>query len=332
MSLRKLASSLGLSVATVSRALDGYPDVAESTRARVVAAAKAANYRPNAAARRLSKGKTEVVSLVLPTESGHFNEPLYMQLMQGLGQGLARAGYDLALHAAAPGPEEAALYRRIVESRRADALIVVRTRREDPRVDYLQEVGFPFICMGRTDAAKPYAYLDADGVGAFRQATERLIALGHTRIAHLAAPSAFSFAQHRRAGYVEAMRAAGLEPIVVEAAADEEHGRDASARLIAGARPTAIAAATDRMAYGALKAARDAGLKVGHDLSLIGYDNLTASAYTDPPLTTMQLPIDAAAHRLAEMALARIDGAEPGDLQEIRAVETVERETVGPPA
>lgn len=331
-SLRELARSLGLSVATVSRALDGYPDVAQATRERVQAAARAANYRPNAAARRLSKGKTEVVSMVLPTESGNFNEPLYIQLLSHIGQGLARAGYDLTLLAATPGPDEASLYRRIVESRRADGLIVVRTRREDPRVRYLQEAGFPFVCMGRTEAERPYAFVDSDGLAAFAKATRRLVALGHRRIQHLAAPSAFSFAARRRAGYEEAMRDAGLEARIVETVADEEHGYAEARRLLAAAdRPTAVVAATDRLAFGVMKAAREAGLVLGRDLSLVGYDNLAASAFTDPPLSTMEMPLTRAAARLAEMILARIDGTPPETLQEVLDVVTVDRETVGPP-
>lgn len=331
--LRELAQSLGLSVATVSRALDGYPDVATATRERVMAAAKAANYRPNAAARRLSKGLTEVVSMVLPTESGNFNEPLYIPLLSHIGQRLVRDGYDLTLLAAAPGPDEASLYRRIVESRRADGLIVVRTRRDDPRVRYLLEADFPFVCMGRTEADRPYAYLDADGTAAFALATRRFLDLGHRRVLHLAAPSAFSFAGHRRAGYEAAMAEAGLEARVVETAADEQHGYEAALSVLAEPdRPTAIVAATDRLAYGVMKAARERGLALGVDLSLVGYDNLTASAFTEPPLSTMELPLPRAAGRLAEMILARIRGAGPETLREVHAVEFVDRDTVGPPA
>jgi LacI family transcriptional regulator len=330
--LRDIARSLGLSVATVSRALDGQDTVAPATRERVLAAAKAANYTPNAAARRLSTGRTEVVSLVLPTAVGQFNEPLYIQLLSLVGLALSKRGYDLSLLAAPPGEEEAALYRRIVESRRADGLIIVRTRRDDPRVAYLQDVDFPFVCMGRTDADRPYAHVDADGEAALRDATRRVLALGHTRVAHIAAPSAFVFAGHRRRGYVAAMEEAGLAPVVVESVADERHGYEAARALMAGPdRPTAVMAATDRQAHGVLRAAREAGLVVGRDLSVVGYDNLTASAYTDPPLTTLELPLPEASAKLAEFVLARIEGAPAETLSAVMDVVPVERDSVGPP-
>src|SRR5437762_1066531 len=150
MSIRDLGSSLGMSITTVSRALDGYPDVSEKTRARVRAAADSAAYRPNAAARRLRRGATDIVTLILPTEPGHFDEPLYIQMLAPIGDRLARAGYDLTLIAATPGPDETKMYRRVVEERWADALIVVRTRHHDPRVQYLAARQFPFVTLGRT--------------------------------------------------------------------------------------------------------------------------------------------------------------------------------------
>ena len=330
--LRDLASSLGLSITTVSRALDGYSDVSEATRERVRAAAESAAYRPNAAARRLRRGSTDIVTLILPTEPGHFDEPLYIQMLAPIGDCLAREGYDLTLIAATPGPDETKMYRRIVEERRADALIVVRTRHRDPRVNYLAAKDFPFVTLGRTECAKPYAYFDGDGEAGFRLATERLCALGHRRIVHLAAPSAFTFAGLRSRGYAAAMVAAGLEPNMVEDLASEEGGyRAAKAALSSAPRATALLCATDRMAIGALRAAREMKLEVPRDLSVVGHDNLPATAFSDPPLSTMELPIAETGTRLAEMVLARLGGADPRDLSHLRSVEMIDRLSTAPP-
>jgi LacI family transcriptional regulator len=331
-SLRDLASSLGLSITTVSRALDGYPDVSEATRARVRAAADSAAYRPNAAARRLRRGATDIVTLILPTEPGHFDEPLYIQMLAPIGDCLARAGYDLTLIAATPGADETKMYRRIVEERRADALIVVRTRHQDPRVQYLAAREFPFVTLGRTECARPYAHVDGDGEAGFRLTTERLQALGHRRVTHLAAPSAFTFSGLRSRGYAAAMAAAGLQLRVIEDLASEEGGyRAAKLALSATPRPTALLCATDRMAIGALRAAREMKLSVPGDLSVIGHDNLPATAFSDPPLSTMELPIEETGERLAEMVLARLGGADPRDLVHVRAIEMIDRASVAPP-
>lgn len=330
-SLRNLSSALGLSITTVSRALDGYPEVAQATRDRVQAAALAAGYRPNSAARRLRKGSTEVVTLILPGEPGHFNEPLYIELLAPIGERLAQDGYDLTLIAAPPGPDELKIYRRVVDGRRADALIVVRTRREDPRVAYLNSVDFPFVTMGRTQSAKPYAFVDGDGDAAFMQAVAWLRARGHSRIAHLAAPSAFTFAGLRHRGYEAAMCAAGLLPQIIEDAANEDGGRRAAGLVLDGrSRPTALLCATDRMAIGALAAARARSIRVPDQLSVIGHDNLPMGVFSDPALTTMELPIAETGRLLAEMVLGRLAGQDPATLSIICPLNFIERGSTAP--
>ena len=330
-SLRNLADDLSLSITTVSRALDGYPEVAQATRERVQAAALAAGYRPNAAARRLRKGSTEVVTLILPGEPGHFNEPLYIELLAPIGERLAEDGFDLTLIAASPGPDELKTYRRVVDGRRADALIVVRTRREDARVAYLNSVGFPFVTMGRTESAAPYAFVDGDGEAAFARAVKWLRDRGHTGIAHLAAPSAFTFAGLRRRGYETAMGAAGLAPQIIEDAADEDGGRRAAGLVLDGPdRPTALLCATDRMAIGALAAARARGIRVPDQLSVIGHDNLPMGAFCEPGLTTMELPIAETGRLLAEIVLGRLAGKDPAALCVIRPLNFIERGSTAP--
>ena len=331
--LRTLAASLGLSITTVSRALDGHADVAPATRERVRAAAAATGYRPNTAARRLRRGATEAVTMVVPGDPGQFAEPLYLELLAVCGGVFDAAGLDLTVLAARQGADEMAVYRRLVEGRRTDGLIVARTRVDDPRVRWLAERGFPFVAMGRTELDVPYAHVDGDGEAAFRRATERLIALGHRRIAHLGGPDGFTFARLRRRGWASAMAEAGLPTDgVAEAALTEAGGAEAARALLARADPpTALLCATDRIAIGAIGAAAGLGLVVGRDLSVVGHDNLSQSAYTQPPLSTMELSIRGIGVRLAEMLIARIGGADPRDLSEIRPVEAIDRASVGPP-
>jgi LacI family transcriptional regulator len=330
-SLRRLASTLGLSITTVSRALDGYPDVAAATRQRVIDAARATNYRPHAAARRLRLGSTETVTMVIPGTPGHFDEPLYLELLTTLGARFDAAGFDLTVLAARDPAEEAAVYRRLVEGRRTDGLIVARTRREDQRILYLTEARFPFVTIGRTETPFPYAHVDGDGESAFRAATESLIALGHRRIAFLAAPSAFTFGKLRQRGWTCAMEAAGLaHDAVLEGQLTEFGGLAAARALLAQERSTALLCATDRMAIGAMRAVKEAGLVVGRDVSVVGHDNISASAFTEPALTTMELSMMDVGARVADMLIALIGGADARDLSEILPVIPIERASVGP--
>lgn len=326
-SLKSLASSLGLSVTTVSRALAGYGDVALDTRRRVSDAAARARYRPHVTARRLQKGRSEAIALVLPTDAAHFSEPMFIELLAAIGERLAAAGLDLMVSAAAPGEDEMRAYRRLVEERRADGAILIRTRRADPRVAYLIDHGFPFVTHGRCEETRPYAFVDGDGTEAFARATRLLLARGHHHIAMIGAPAMFTFAMMRAAGWRAALAEAGLRAnAYAEGTPDEAGGHAAALRLLAGAnRPAAMLCATDRMAFGAMRALDQAGLRAGRDVAVIGHDNLPASRFSDPPLTTLDGRAHYAGARLVETLLALLGGARAEDHRELITATLIER-------
>ncbi len=331
MSLKALATSLGLSKTTVSRALDGYDDVAAATRERVKAAAQAMNYSPNPVARRLSRGSSETVALVVPGDPGKFYEPVLVDMLAGLGETLAGHGYQLVLMTARPGEEEEKVYRRLMSARLADAAILVRTRVEDPRIAFLAENNFPFVTLGRSESPHSFAFIDGDAETAFMQATKRLIARGHRRIALMATSPQFSFAGYRRAGWEKAMAEAGLATdAVFECAPTEEGGVAAAGEMLARAADvTALVCMTDRIAIGAMSAMRRAGVKPGSDVAVIGHDNIPASPYTDPPLATMELPLVEVGRGLGDKAIALINGARPDELCEVRPVSLIWRASAG---
>lgn len=313
--------------------MDDYADVSAATRARVRAAADVSGYRPNAAARRLRRGQTEVVTMVLPTAHGRFDEPLYIELLAAMGPHFVAAGYDLTLLAAPPGDEELKTYRRIVEGRRSDGIIVVRARRDDARIRYLLKTDMPFVVMGRSDVKGDYCYVDGDGTLAFYSATQRLLDLGHQRILHLAAPSTFTFATLRRDGYVKCMLEAGQFPLVQECAAEIDASYKLALEVLTSdVRPTAIICATDRMAFGVLKAARQLGIEIPKELSIIGHDNLPASLSSEPALTTMELSPSETGHRLANMLLEAIKNPQGHKEHAILPVHFIERETTAAPS
>ncbi len=331
MSLRRIATSLGVSVTTVSRALAGYPDVASATRTRIAAEARRIDYRPNQVARRLRSGRSGTIGLVVPAEPGSF-DLFFLALIGAIGPLLARQGLDLVMMGAPAGAAEAAAYRHLVEQHRVDGLIVARTRRHDARIRLLLDRGIPFVTHGRTETARPYAHLDIDGEQAFREATERLLGFGHAQIALLNAPPVYMFARHRAAGWRAALAAAGAAPgPALHAEPTEENGhRLMSALLARRDPPTAVLCVTDRMAVGALHAIASAGLRAGRDISLIGYDDLPIARYTDPPLTTLEQPIEQMARRMVEMLVAQLDGAPAAGLAEVWPARLIARRSDGP--
>ncbi len=332
MSLRDLARTLGLSITTVSRALAGYSDVALATRERVVREARRIGYEPNQIARHLRTGRSSAVGVVLPAEPGHFDDPFFLQFLAAMGRRLALADFDLLVTAARPGEEEIKVYRRLVEGRRVDGMVVARTRRKDERIAYLQDKGFPFVVHGRTETRRPYAFLDIDGAAAFDAATRRLADLGHRSIALINAPDHYMFAHFREQGWRGALADLGLAPgpIRVGEPTEENGFRLAQSLIHLPDRPTAILCGTDRLAVGALRALAQAGLRAGRDLELIGYDDLPVATYTEPALTTIAQPLARAGERLVEMLLAVLEGTDPAALQEIWPAHLVVRASDGP--
>jgi LacI family transcriptional regulator len=225
-------------------------------------------------------------------------------------------------------------YRHLVEGKRVDGMLVARTRRHDDRIAWLLDHNMPFVAHGRSEQARPFAHLDIDGEAACWDATARLIGLGHRRIGLINAAESYMFAVYREAGWAAALDAAGLPPgPVAHAEPTEENGfRLMGALLNEATPPTAVLCATDRLAVGALHALHHAGLRAGRDVSVIGYDNLPMATYTDPPLTTIEQPIERAGARLVEMLLALMGGADPKDFAEIWPATLIPRASDGPAA
>lgn len=209
MSLKAIAKELGLSVTTVSRALNGYDDVSRETRARVEAEAQRRGYRPNTFARRLKMGKIDAVGLVFPVHPVPLNNSVFMDMVGEISHELARHEIDLLLIADDDLADKHS-YMRMVQSRRVDALIVAHTLDHDPRLEQLQAAGFPFLALGRSQLPQPYAWFDFDNYAGTYNATRWLIEKGHRRIALLGESNNQAFITQRRQGYLDALREAGL--------------------------------------------------------------------------------------------------------------------------
>ena len=329
VSLREIANAVGVTEGTASRALNGYPDIAQATRLKVAEAARVLNYRPSPSARRLACGTVETVGYVLPAHSAGQTDPFLSEMLDGISQALAVRDWDLLVTTVATPEHELDVYERLVDSGKVSGLIVTRTRSEDRRVDFLKSAGLPFVVHGRTRDATGYAWLDIDNEKAFADAVGHLAALGHRRIALISASPEFNFSRLRIDGYTNGLAQSGLPApagYIVEADLSAEGGRQAMAALLAHKqRPTAVICVSDSVAIGAMQAIRSHGLKVGHDISVIGYDGLPFGAYSDPPLTTMTQDVNRTGRRLAEMLLAILDGAAAEEFQEIWHVRLVRR-------
>ncbi|RWX33659.1 LacI family DNA-binding transcriptional regulator [Rhizobium leguminosarum] len=330
--LKQLAQSLGLSITTVSRALDGYADVSAATRERVREAADKVGYRPNASARRLRRQRAELVAVTLPSDPGHIGPPHFLDMLSGCAEHLAAAGLNLVIAPVPRGESELDICRRFVDGRRVDAMLLVRTKRKDERVEFLQSRGIPFVTNGRTESLLSHPYIDGDGFAGFRAATLRFHAAGHRRIGHIAGPQEYYFAHDRCRGWRAAMEECGLATdLCAEGAPLEQGGYLAALELLRQpSRPTALVCATDEMAIGALRALRE--VDGGNQISIVGHDDLAMGAFTSPPLSTMRMTGENLGASFASLLLRAIAGEPAEELQELHAIEFVDRDSHRRPA
>ncbi len=326
MSLKQIAAELKLSLTTVSRALNDYPEVAEGTRLQVQAAAQRLGYRPNATARRLALGKAEAVGMVLPIVPGQLaSDVQFLTVAAAMTERLARDGMDLLL-VSAPQDHELRAYERAIAARRVDAFVVARTQVQDERLQLLARHGMPFVAYGRTEDSQlpAHAWLDFDNHSGGRQAAEHFLASGLRRMGYVGAPPGYSFAAQRHAGFAAAVQAAGdatLPPAAVRRDAfDALSGYRAMQQLLAlpgTGRPQAVLVDNDLAGQGALQAVKEQGLRLGQDLELAVYGELPPETVPAGLLCVRQADSAATGVELAEMVLDLLRGEPLQGLQRL---------------
>lgn len=312
--LKSLASATGYSVTTVSRALAGYMDVSEATRKIIFAEAQRQGYEPNLQGRLLQGKRSQTIGIVVPTHGPQFPDPFFATFVAGVGAEAALANFDLLI-STQNGQDEASAYRRLVAGRRADGLLIMRTRVNDPRVRYLVDTGLPFVVFGRTEGVPNYTYVDVDGYAGQKALTRHLLELGHRRIAYITPPHEMMFTHNRLQGYAAALEEAGVpldDSLVVEAQLNEESGAEAAAALLTRPNPpTALMGGNDLTAIGIMSAVRALGMQAGSDVAVAGFDDIDASEHLNPPLTTVRQPIFAIGRAVTQRLFMLIAGQTP---------------------
>ncbi|MEO9298168.1 LacI family DNA-binding transcriptional regulator [Devosia alba] len=335
MRLKDLAEHLGLSQTTVSRALNGYPEVNEATRLRVTETAARLGYRPNANALRLATGRAGAIGMVL-RGSSEFG-PHTSEFLSGVGGRLAEEEIDIIVTTVQTYQDEVAAYRRLAASQKVDAVILHSPTQHDERAKLLLQLNIPFVLHGRTDIGTPHAWLDIDNAGAMERATGHLLDLGHRRIALLNGIKDRTFAVHRERGYRDALKARGVpyDATLVSNGvfSDEVAFRTAHDLLERDPHPTAFLAGSMMTALGVFRAIRQAGLVLGKDVSMIAHDDVFPYLNADnmyPSMSTTRSSISQAGVRIAELILQILGGKPVADIHELWPVELVLRESTGP--
>jgi LacI family transcriptional regulator len=333
VTLKDIAKKVGRSVTTVSRALHDYDDVSPETKQMVQQAALEMGYTPNIMAQRLQKQHSDTIGFILPTFGPRFSDPFFSEFLAGIGNRAAKLGYDLLVSTRPPGEEELDTYRRKVHSNLVDGFIIVRTRSQDARIEYLCKEDFPFVAFGRTENGCDFPYVDEDSELGMRLIAQHLADLGHREIAFIAAPDELMFAHFRLKGFMDGLSEKGIQPdqkhIVTGDLTQRDGFKQANQLLDLPNPPSAIAAGNDLMALGAISAAQKRGLVVGRDIAITGFDNTPLAEHSHPPLTTIHQPIYKIGDMVCDMLIALIQGETPQERNVLMEPTLVIRESCG---
>jgi LacI family transcriptional regulator len=281
-----IAAEANVSPATVSRVLNETTPVAAEKRAAVLAAVERLNFRPNVHARRLAIGRTMAIGILTQSVASQF----YGELAYGIERGLAGSDYHPIITSGNWQLDDEHTALAMFAERQVDGLIVLGGSGNDEELRMLNQ-RTPVIAVGRRIVGLEGRQLDVGNQKGAYRAVRHLIELGHRSIAHITGVTSHPDAQERRQGYEQALREAGLpldERLIAEGSFIEQSGLLALEALISrGVSFSALFAANDQMAYGARLGLYRRGLRVPDDISLVGFDDLPTSAYTTPPLTTV---------------------------------------------
>jgi DNA-binding LacI/PurR family transcriptional regulator len=336
VTIKDVAQRAGVSIATVSYALNESAPISEATRARVLAAAAELGYRPSAIARNLRAQESRSIGYschdVLP-ERWH---PILDRLLHSMTETAEVQGYHILMFTGRPDGEPWLPYEELMLTGRVDGFVLSGTNLEDERIRYLLDKDFPFVAFGRANEEWDFPYVDVDGEAGARQAVEHLLSIGHRRIGLIAWPEAVLTGHYRYQGYVDALREAGvsLDPAWV---VRTEHATGAAGHramhalldLPADRQPTAVVALSDVMAIGAMNAIYQAGLQPGQDVAVVGFDDMPIDRYLCPPLSTVRQPIAEAGRRIVNMLLQIIRGEELAERQVLLPPTLIVRDSTG---
>ena len=336
VTLKQVAAQAGVSYQTVSKVLNHQIQISKETENRIWDAVHTLGYRPNQLARSLRSRRSRLIGYSWEPSPPDQANTILDQFLGSMTQAAEDAGYHLLAFTHHYGEQWVESYRELIDTNRVDAFVLSSVEFDDPRILFLKEQNFPFVAFGRSNPDWDILYVDVDGALGVRMAVEHLVGLQHERIAVLAWTEGSRVGHNRLEGYLEAMRAAGIEPSSQWIARGEGRfafGYEAAGGLLslpASQRPTAIIAFNDAMAVGAMHATQDHGLRVGADIAVTGFDDAPMAQYLHPPLTSVRQPVWEVGQRLMGMLLESLDGSEPEERQVLLPPQLIVRASSDP--
>ncbi|MDQ0229241.1 LacI family DNA-binding transcriptional regulator [Metabacillus malikii] len=323
-----VALKANVSTATVSRVLHSPETVKEQTRQKVLNAIKELNYQPNILARQLRKNETKTILVVVP----NIMNTVFLGIIEGIEAEASKNQYKVLLGNTNNDVKKEYGLIDLLKQKQTDGMILFSARLEEDILHELSEQ-YPIVLTADFIDGLKVPTVSIDNISSSRKAVLHLISLGHTRIAHISGPLSNSSARDRFKGYEQALYQHSMEVgsmLVQEGDYSLESGYNQMRKLLALEKmPTAVFAANDEMAIGAIKAAKEHGLNIPQDLAIVGFDNIHFSSIFEPRLTTIAQPLFKMGQLSMKLLLAQINGSVSEKTQYILESELIIRDSCG---
>lgn len=332
LTLEDIAKKVGVSRSTISRVVNGHPNVSPEVRKRVLKAIQSTGFHPNAAARSLASQRTHVIGLVLPRSSStFFTDPYFPQLTQGIAYGCNNSDMTLSLFLVGNQEDEEKITPRISRRGLLDGILIQSGQAGDKLIEHLSKSTVPSVILGRPFDTNATSYIDVDNVNAALNATQHLIKLGYKRIGTITGSKNSTVGIDRSEGYLKALSNAHQEvdeSLIAEGDFSEISGYNAMKKLLP-AKPDAIFAASDIMAVGAIRAIQESDLRIPEDIAIVGFDDIPLGTLTKIQLTTIRQPIMKFGIKAVELLIDLIENGNKPARRLILGTELVIRESCG---
>jgi DNA-binding LacI/PurR family transcriptional regulator len=310
--IKYLAQQLGLTIGTVSRALNDKPDISDSTRKRVKDAATAIGYVPSLSGRRLRQGSTNTIgfAIELSADTNAASEDFFMGVFEGVQTVLMRHGLDLVVFPCSTDSDHVEYIQRIVSRELVDALIISATRQTDKRIEFLKTTGMPFLALGRSASHPDINWVDVDFLTLAKQSVERLVAHGHKNIAIVLPPDDTNFPALYLEGYLEGLGRGGLPycpSLIIRHPSTLASGYELAKKILATEpRATAVMVLLEVLAPGLYRGLMEGGVMPGRDIAVVGFRQSLQTLNLVPALTSFRFSLSRLGQTVAETLLANM--------------------------
>lgn len=330
ITIKDVAKEANVATSTVSRVLANSDKISDKTKERVNAAIKKLNYTPNIIARGLANNKTRILAVILPKEAENiFANPFFIQAMKGISICAQKEDYYIMYGFNQDHDNEKEWLKKFINSNLVDGICLLKVKEHDEVIEYLKEIEFPFVVIGRPDNIENVLWVDNDNVRAMYDLVNKLISYGHKKIGFIGAKSNLNVSRDRLKGYKKALQDNNIEIdenlIYMANDFNKKYGEIAVNKILKQSQPTAIVTTDDLLAFGVIEVLNSKEL---NDISIVGFNNIQISEYQKPSLSSVDINSEELGYYATSLLINKLEGREINLNKYIIETKLIERESI----